>query len=127
MLGWLRGLDYPVLLMRQVFTNGDGSTGTLYLACSELDSEGEAIEAIYHRRWRVETFHKTLKSNAALGRSPTKTVRTQSNHVFMSIYSVCRLEWLSVRHQINHFALRTRIYLKAIRHAFDELQLLKTA
>ena len=126
-LGWLRGLDFPVLLLRQVFTNGDGSTGTLYLVCSELDCDGETIEAIYHRRWRVETFHKTLKSNAALGRSPTKTVRTQSNHVFMSIYSVCRLEWLSVRHQINHFALRTRIYLKAVRHAFDELQLLKAA
>ena len=45
----------------------------------------------------------------------------------MAIYSACRLEWISVTHQTNHFALRTRIYLKAIRHAFDELQLLKAA
>ena len=125
--GWLRGLDFEVLLYRQVFRNEDGSTGTLYLASSKLDADGEAICAIYQRRWKVETFHKTLKSNASLAKSPTKTVRTQSNHCFASIYSACRLEWLSVKHGMNHFALRTRIYLKAVQHAFDELQLLKTA
>ncbi len=125
--GWLRGLDFPVLLIRQVFTNKDGSKGTLYLACGELDAGGEAICAIYKKRWEVETFHKTLKSNAALAKSPTKTVRTQSNHCFVSIYSACRLEWLSVKHRLNHFALRTQMYLKAVRYAFDELQLLKAA
>ena len=125
--GWLRGLDFPVLLLRQIFKNKDGSTGTLYLACSELDSEGESIRTIYQQRWKVETFHKTLKGNAALAKSPGKTVRTQSNHCFMAIYSACRLEWLSMTHQLNHFALRTRIYLKAVRQAFDELQLLKAA
>ena len=125
--GWLRGLDFPVLLLRQVFKNQDGSTGTLYLAGSDLDGEGETIKAIYQKRWKVETFHKTLKGNAALAKSPAKTVRTQSNHCFMAIYSACRLEWISVAHQMNHFALRTRIYLKAVRHAFDELQLLKPA
>ena len=125
--GWLRGLDFPVLLLRQVFKNRDGSAGTLYLAGSDLAGEGETIKAIYQKRWKVETFHKTLKGNAALAESPAKTVRTQSNHCFMAIYSACRLEWISVAHQMNHFALRTRIYLKAIRHAFDELQLLKAA
>ena len=125
--GWLRGLDFPVLLLRQIFKNQDGSTGTLHLAGSDLDGEGETIKAIYQKRWKVETFHKTLKGNAALAKSPAKTVRTQSNHCFMAIYSACRLEWISVAHQMNHFALRTRIYLKAVRHAFDELQLLKAA
>ena len=125
--GWLRGLDFPVLLYRQVFTNKDGSKGTLYLASSELDAGGDAICAIYKKRWKVETFHKTLKSDAALAKSPTRTVRTQSIHCFMSIYSACRLEWLSVRHRMNHFALRTRIYLMAVRYASDELQLLKAA
>ena len=125
--GWLRGLDFPVLLLRQVFKNRDGSAGTLYLAGSDLDGEGETIKAIYQKRWKVETFHKTLKGNAALAKSPAKTVRTQSNHCFMAIYSACRLEWISATHQMNHFALRTRIYLKAVRYAFDELQLLKAA
>ncbi len=125
--GWIKGLDFPVLLLRQVFTNKDGSTGTMYLACSDLTCDGETIETIYQKRWKVETFHKTLKSNAALSKSPTKRVRTQSNHCFMAIYAACRLEGLRVKHRLNHFALRSRLYLKAIRYAFHELQILKAA
>ena len=125
--GWLRGLDIEVLLVRQVFRNGDGSVGTLYLACSELDVDGEAICAIYKKRWKVETFNKTLKSNVSVAKSPTKTVRTQSNHCFMSIYSACRLEFLSVRHGMNHFALKVQIQLRANRYAFEDVQLLQFA
>jgi len=124
---WLKGLDFPVLLSRQVFTNKDGSAGILYLACSDLDCDQAAIEAIYQKRWKVEVFHKTLKSNAALAKSPTQRVRTQGNHVFLSIYAAFRLECLSVKHNLNHFALRAKLYLKANRIAFDELQTLKCA
>ena len=122
---WLKGLDFPVLLGRRVFTNKDGSTGILYLACSDLDCDQAAIETIYQKRWKVEVFHKTLKSNAALAKSPTQRVRTQGNHVFMSIYAAFRLECLSIKHKLNHFALRAKLYLKANRLAFDELQTLK--
>ena len=124
---WIKGLDFPVLLLRQVFTNKDESTGEMFLACSDLHCDGETIETIYQKRWKVETFHKTLKSNAALAKSPTRRVRTQSNHCFMAIYAAARLEGLRVKHRLNHFALRSRLYLKAIRYAFDELQILKTA
>jgi hypothetical protein len=124
---WVKGLDFPVLLLRQVFTNKDKSTGTLYLACSDLECDGDTIETIYQKRWKVETFHKTLKSNAALAKSPTKRVRTQSNHCFMAIYAAFRLEGLTVKHRMNPFALRAKLYLKAIRYAFEELQILKTA
>jgi len=124
---WLKGLDFPVLLSRQVFTNKDGSTGILYLACSDLDCDQAAIEAIYQKRWKVEIFHKTLKSNAALAKSPTQRLRTQSNHIFLSIYAAFRLECLSIKHKLNHFALRAKLYLKAVRFAFDELQILKCA
>jgi len=126
-LGWIKGLDFPVLLHRQVFTNKDGSTGTLYLACSDLDRQALGIETIYQKRWKVETFHKTLKSDAALAKSPTKRVRTQSNHVFMALYAAFRVECLRVRYRMKHFALRAQLYMKAIRTAFDELQKLKTA
>ena len=122
---WLKGLDFPVLLSRQVFTNKDGSTGILYLACSDLDCDQAAIQTIYQKRWKVEVFHKTLKSNAALAKSPTQRVRTQGNHVFLSIYAAFRLECLSIKHKLNHFALRAKLYLKAVRLAFDELQTLK--
>ena len=122
---WLKGLDFPVLLSRQVFTNKDGSTGILYLACSDLDCDPAAIQTIYQKRWKVEVFHKTLKSNAALAKSPTQRVRTQGNHVFLSIYAAFRLECLAIKHKLNHFALRAKLYLKAVRLAFDELQTLK--
>jgi DDE superfamily endonuclease len=124
---WLKGLDFPVLLSRQVFTNKDGSTGILYLACSNLDCDQAAIEAIYQKRWKVEVFHKTLKSNAGLAKSPTQRVRTQGNHVFLSIYAAFRLECLSIKHKLNHFALRAKLYSKALRLAFNELQTLKCA
>ena len=128
---WLKGLDFPVLLSRQDFTNKDGSTGVLYLACSDLDCGQAAIETIYQKRWKVEVSHlcplgyKTLKPNAALAKSPTRRVQTQGNHIFLSIYAAFRLECLSIKHKLNHFALRAKLYLKANRLAFDELQTLK--
>ena len=67
--GWLKGLDFPVLLHRQVFTNKDGSTGTLYLVESDFNCNVSRLEAIYKRRWKVEVFHKTLKSNTGLANS----------------------------------------------------------
>ena len=46
------------------------------------------------------TFHKTLKGNAALATNSKQPLD-----------SACRLEWISVTHRMNHFALRTQIYL----------------
>jgi IS4 transposase len=125
--GWLKGLDFPVLIHRQVFTNKDGSTGILYLACSDLEYNVSQIEAIYKKRWKVEVFHKTLKSNTGLANSPTKSIRTQSNQIFMSIYAAFQLECLKLKHKMNHFALRNCIYVKALQQAMSELHLLKSA
>lgn len=90
--GWVAGVNFPILLFRQVFTNKDGSKGILYLICSNLECYAEALKAIYKKRWKVEVFHKTLKSHAAMAKSPSHTVLTQSNHLFMSIYSAFRHE-----------------------------------
>jgi IS4 transposase len=124
---WIKGLDFPVLLHRQIFTNENGSIGTLYLACSDLDRNAPEIEAIYKKRWNVEVFHKTLKSNVSLEKSPTHCVRTQSNHVFMAIYAAFQLECLKLKHKLNHFALRGKLYIKALQQAINELEQLKTA
>ena len=37
-----------------------------------------------------------------------------------------KLEVLSIKEQTNHFALKTRLYLKAVQAAFDELQRIKS-
>jgi hypothetical protein len=68
-----------------------------------------------------------LKSNAALAKSPTKTIKTQANHVFMAIYSVFKLEVLKIKHALNHFALRTKLLIRANQMAFLELRKLKGA
>ena len=119
---WLSGVDFPVLIDRQVFTNKDGSKGILYLLCSDLECNAETLKAIYKKRWKVEVFHKTLKSNASMAKSPSHTVLTQSNHLFMSIYSVFRLEILTSKLKLNHFELRAKLYLSALRSSFQELR-----
>ena len=118
-------MRWPCLIHRQVFTNKDRSTGILYLACSDLNCQATEMETIYKKRWKVEVFHKTLKSNAALTKSPTKCVKTQSNHVFMSFYAAFQLECLSLKLKINHFALRSRLYLNALQHALAKLHSLR--
>jgi DDE superfamily endonuclease len=125
--GWLKGFDQEVLIVRQIFTNKDGSTGLLNVVCSDLTLEGEQVTTIYKKRWKVEEFHKSLKSNAALAKSPTRTVTTQNNHVFMSIYAVFKLECLKLKLKLNHFALRAKLFVKATQQAYSQLQALRAA
>jgi hypothetical protein len=88
---YIKGLSFPVLLAKQVFTNKDGGIGVLYLVTSDLLLDYDRLTAIYQKRWSVEVFHKSIKSNTGLARSPTHTVRTQSNHFFASIYAFFKL------------------------------------
>jgi hypothetical protein len=119
--GWLKGSAQAVLLVRQVFKNQDGSTGILHLVCSDLTCDYDAITTTYKKRWKVEEFHKSLKSNANLAESPTRTVRTQSNHVFMAIYATFKLECLSIANKLNPFALCRKLLINATRAAYAQL------
>ena len=123
---WIKGVSFPVLIHRQVFTNKEGSVGLLYLACNDLQCTINDIETSYKKRWNVEVFHKTIKSNTALEKSPTKVPLAQGNYVVMSIYSAFKLECLSLKHKVNHFALKSKLFIKALKQAFDELTSLRT-
>lgn len=124
---YLKELPFPVLLLKQIFKNGDGSEGILYLVCSDLTASIDQIKTVYQKRWHVEEYHKSLKSNLALSKSPTKTVVTQSNHFFASIYSFFKLEMLKVKHHLNHFALKTKLYMQALKVSIIELEKLRLA
>ncbi len=126
-MGWLKEVPFPVKLVRQIYENKDGSTGILYLACSDTTMTRELILTTYQKRWPVEVFHKSLKQNAALGKAPVRRVVTQNNHVFAVLYATFKLECLKMKQHLSHFALRAHLYLKAIRVAFNELQVLKAA
>lgn len=84
---YLEQVEFPLLLVKQVFKNEDGSEGVLYLVSSDVTLDYGQLTTIYQRRWKVEEYHKSLKSNAALTKSPTKTIRTQSNHCFAAVYA----------------------------------------
>jgi hypothetical protein len=120
-LVYLKGLDFPVQLTKQVFKNKDESEGIFYLVCSDLQLNYDSITTLYQKRWKVEVFHKSIKSNTSLSKSPTRTVRTQSNHIFASIYAAFKLELLKLKHHSNHFALKTKLYIKAWPASFSEL------
>lgn len=122
---YLKGLDFPVQLQKKVFTNENGSTGVLYLVTNDLTIDADHMYQIYKKRWRIEEYHKSIKQNAALGKSPTKTVRTQTNHVFASIVAYVKLEKLKLKTNLNHFAIRYKLIVKANQIAFKELQIMK--
>ncbi len=119
---YLEQVGFALLLCKRVFKNEDGTEGVLYLVSSDLSLDHERMSTIYHRRWKVEEYHKSLKVNASLAKSPTKTIRTQSNHVFASIWALVKLERMKLATKMNHFALRSRLCVKAVRAAFQELQ-----
>jgi hypothetical protein len=119
---YLEGVEFPLLLVKQVFVNEDGSTGVLYLVTSDTSLTWDEITTIYRKRWNVEPYHKSLKQNASLERSPTHTVTTQTNHFFAALEGYIKLERLKVKTKLNHFALKAKLYAQALRSAFDSLQ-----
>jgi len=122
---WLKGMDFPVQLCRQVFKNKDGTTGELYLVTNDLQLSFQDITTTYEERWGVEMLHKSLKQNVGLEKSPTKNEVTQSNHVFAAMIAWMKLELLRLKEGSNHFALKAKLYTKALEAAFLELQRLK--
>lgn len=125
MTGYLKGMDMLIKITRQVFTNEDGSSGVLYLATSDLTLGYTDITTIYQKRWKVEEYHKSIKSNLGLAKSPTKRMRTQSNHFFATMYAYVKLEQLAQATNLNHFALKAKLYIKAQQASITELQALK--
>ncbi len=130
----LRFLQVPfaLLLVKQVFTNKDGSQGLLYLGLlylvtSDATLDGDRIMGLYRERWQVEVYHKSLKQNASLECSPTRTKRTQSNHFFLSLCAFAKLEALKIKTKCSHFALKSKLYVAAVPSAFDQLQRLQPA
>lgn len=121
---YLEGVDFPLLLVKQVFTNEDGSLGILYLVSSDTTLSFDDLTTTYHKRWQVECYHKSLKQNVSLAKSPTQTVTTQTNHFFAALCGFIKLERLKVKTKLNHFALKSKLYLTALHSAFSTLRTL---
>lgn len=122
---WVKDLSLPVSLIKKVFKNEDGSSGTLYLVTNDLESSADRIYDIYQKRWRIEEYHKSIKQNSSLEKSPTRTESSQKNHLFASLIGYCKLEFLKMKTNLNHFALKYKLILKANQMAYLELRKLK--
>ena len=122
---YVKGLGFPIRAVKRVFTNKDGSKGELYIITNDFDLTHDQILDIYHERWSIEDAHKSLKNNVCLQDSPTQKVESQSNHIFCSMVALIKLEMLKFKERKNHFALKAKLYLKALQAAFKELQELK--
>jgi len=88
---YMEAVDFPLTLVKQVFTNGDGSIGILYLISSDTTLLSDQITTIYQKRWNVECYHKSLKQNVSLAKSPTQTEKTQTNHFFAALCGYIKL------------------------------------
>lgn len=124
---YLEGIEFPLRFTKHVFVNEDGSSGVQYLVTSDLTLRADGIATLYRTRWQVEPYHKSLKQNASLAKSPTHTVRTQTNHFFAALCGYIKLELLKITTKHNHFALKLKLYLRANQVAFDALRALAPA
>lgn len=129
---YLEGVPFPMHLVRQVFTNDDGSTGVRYLATSDLPLDADQTITIYQKRWKVEEYHivpfgyRSLKQNASLAKSPTRTETTQTNHFVAALWAFVKIELLKVQTNKNHYQLKAQLYFAALQQAFQELQKLQS-
>jgi len=123
---YLEGVPFPLHLVRQVFKNEDGSEGVRYLVTSDLTLDADQIIAIYQKRWKVEEYHRSLKQNASLAKSPTRTETTQTNHFVAALWSFVKIELLKVQTKKNHYQLKAQLYFSALQQAFHELRNLRS-
>lgn len=123
---YIRSVKEPILVCKDIFINENASQGELLLLSTNVTDSFQQIISTYQERWGVEDYHKSLKNNASLSKSPTRTLQTQQTHFFASLCAYIKLERLKINENLNHFALKGKLYLKAIQAAFLELQDLKT-
>ena len=97
----------------------------MYLVSNDLELSADKFQTLYKRRWIIEEYHKSLKQNASLSKSPTRTETTQTAHLLASLLAYVKLERLKFVHKLNHFAIKAKVYLAALKMAWIKLDELK--
>jgi len=97
----------------------------MYMVTGDTALTYGQITAICRKRLNVECYHKSLRQNVSSEKSPAQTAATQKNHFFTSLCGYVKLEMLKVSKNLNHFALKAKIYINALQSAYAELQKLQ--
>ena len=125
---YLEGYEKPLRLIKQVVKNGDdGESIYLYLVTNDIDLSFNEVLEIYKRRWKIEEYHKSLKQNLHIEHSPTKVETSQRNHIYLAVCGFIKLEKLRLNYKMNHFAIKEKIYIEALRSAYQKVQELQIA
>ena len=125
---YLKGCDIPLNIGRQIVKNGnDGEPLYLYLVTNDMDLSFQKTLEIYQKRWKIEEYHKSLKQNLKIEHSPTKVELSQRNHINLSICAFIKLEKLRLNYKINHFAIKEKIYIEALKVAYEKVRKLMVA
>jgi hypothetical protein len=119
---WIKYLETEVFLCKYIFTNRSGSRGEIHLPGNDLELSTEDFRILCKKRWSVEEYHKYLKQNASLEKSPTRTVTMQTGHLPASLSAYVKPERFKFIHRLNHFALKSAIYFRALKNAWKELE-----
>lgn len=121
----LKGVPYPLILVKKVYHNLNGTIGVQYLVSSDIELSASDIADIYKKRWSSEDVHRSLKQNVALEKMPAKKECSQANHIFASMLAQVKLECMKIATKKNHYALKRTILIKALQNAWLETQKLK--
>jgi IS4 transposase len=127
-LVYLEGYENTLKITKQVSKDGDDDESIyLYLVTNDIDLLTNKILEIYKRRWKIEEYHKSLKQNLKIEHSPTKVMTSQLNHIFLSVCGFIKLERLRLNYKMNHFAIKEKIYIEALKTAYQKVEELEYA
>ena len=127
-LVYLEGYEDSLKIVKQVSKDGDDDESIyLYLVTNDIGLSTNKILEIYKRRWKIEEYHKSLKQNLRIEHSPTKVETSQLNHILLCTCGFIRLEQLRLNYNMNHFAIKEKIYIQALNSAYQEVDKLKYA
>jgi len=125
---YLKGCNIPLNIGKQIVKNGnDGEPMYLYLITNDMDLSFNQTLEIYQKRWKIEEYHKSLKQNLKIEHSPTKVELSQRNHINLTIYAFIKLEKLHLNYKMNHFAIKEKIYIEALKVAYTKVTELQCA
>jgi hypothetical protein len=125
---YLEGYKDPIKLIKQVVKNGnDGKPVYLYLITNDITLNFLEVLEIYKKRWKIEEYHKSLKQNLKIEHSPTKVETSQRNHIHLCVCAFIKLEKLRLNYNMNHLSLKEKIYINALKAAYEKIGELKVA
>ena len=123
---YLKDVQSMVVVTRIVFKNGNTITGEIYLITNDLSLASNHISDIYQKRWEIEVYHKSIKQNVSICKSPTKIAISQKNHLCLALLAFIELEKLKLVSSSNHYALKRKMIIAANKASYEELQKMKT-